>query len=404
MNEYPFLLSYARRDSKIAKLRDDGKPLLPDPHFEAFLQRLNQKVVIHTGRSGFVDETKIRAGDDWPEKLAEALSTAQTMVCLYSPSYFMSEHCGKEMQLFLERRRNYIRTKFGKAPANIIPLIWHSASDNIPKTLPQIHYQAPDLDAQKYGAWDLGDMGRTRDLESFADEIALRVRDAARNTPLPHLSHRPRMGAVQNAFHPPPLPLPEFDLDEAAEGPNAVTFVYAASTRWNDWPWAPPDEHAVLHLAAAVAKGKEMESNQLRFDLNKGSLINRLISLRAKNNVVILLVEASSLYQDGLAEYVRDYDRPEHSSFAMIVIGNNNLGPQLDARLSTVLPNFARRAPPHFYVVDDRDRFSDVVGRTIDELRSGVLRDPRVTNPLGHSVKFQALPLVDGPAQYRATT
>jgi hypothetical protein len=63
----------------------------------------------------------------------------------------MSEHCGKEMQVFLERRRNYIRAKSGMAPANIIPLIWHSASDNIPKTLPKIHYQAPDLDANKYG-------------------------------------------------------------------------------------------------------------------------------------------------------------------------------------------------------------------------------------------------------------
>jgi hypothetical protein len=102
------------------------------------------------------------------------------------------------------------------------------------------------------------------------------------------------MGAVQNAFHPPPLPLREFDSQDAAEGPNAVTFVYAASTQWNAWPWAPPEEHAVLHLAAAVATGKEMEPNQLMFDLVHGSLSTRLIPLRAKNNVVILLLEAAA--------------------------------------------------------------------------------------------------------------
>src|SRR5262244_3020632 len=94
-------------------------PMLLSQHFSS---RLNQRVKSLTGKSGFVDRTDIRAGQEWPDELAEALRTAETMVCLYSPSYFRSEYCGKEMQVFLDRRRNYIRANAGKKPANIIPV------------------------------------------------------------------------------------------------------------------------------------------------------------------------------------------------------------------------------------------------------------------------------------------
>src|SRR5262245_44919752 len=117
---HPFFLSYARVDAhKIEKGRRQ-----PDPTFEAFLDRLSQRVTQLTGEGpGFVDRN-IEIGEDWRDDLAEALATSKTMVCLYSPSYFKSETCGKEMQVFLDRRRRYIRENVGKKPANIIPVIW----------------------------------------------------------------------------------------------------------------------------------------------------------------------------------------------------------------------------------------------------------------------------------------
>src|SRR6267142_5698130 len=132
---FPFVLSYARKD-RIIKTSD---PPEFDPYFETFLARLNKRVSHFTGTDGYLD-TKIEPGQEWHDELAEALRTAHTLVCLYSPAYFMSENCGKEMQVFLERRAAYIRNNGGKKPANIIPVVWQRLQKKIPKALPDIEY------------------------------------------------------------------------------------------------------------------------------------------------------------------------------------------------------------------------------------------------------------------------
>src|SRR4030095_6944893 len=102
----------------------------------------------------FVDRTSVKAGEDCPDTLAEALRTTQTMVCLYSPSFFRSEHCGKEMQVLLKRRRAYADAHGGKKPSNIIPVIWHPTTKaRTPRTLPDIEYAPRDSP----GLWVLGD-------------------------------------------------------------------------------------------------------------------------------------------------------------------------------------------------------------------------------------------------------
>src|SRR5438034_804055 len=202
---YPFLLSYARKDAK----KFEGGAEQADPHFEAFLNRLNQRVMHYTGAAGFVDTQSIQPGQDWSDELAEALGTAETMVCLYSPSYFQSEHCGKEMQVFLDRRRRYMRTNFGKKPSNIIPIVWQPIPLRIPKTLPDIEYRDTFFDPDNRGVWDLGDQGQSRELLNIADQIAIRVRNAGDDTPLEAYPERPCLNAMRSAFLPPQLPLPE---------------------------------------------------------------------------------------------------------------------------------------------------------------------------------------------------
>ena len=267
---FPFMLSYARRDATRGRVPE------PEPRFDKFIELLDERVSQITGRRGFIDRTDIQPGNEWPEDLAEALRTAQTLVCLYSPSYFESDYCGKEMQVFLERRANYMRGNAGKPPANIIAVAWQPIPRRVPKTLPDFQITNPNLDRDRRGVYDLGDLDAQ--LKNVADQIAYSVREAADLTPLSALAERPSIHALRSAFLPPPLPLPEFDLPNAKEGPNAVTFVYASSSRWDAWPWAPPEDRAVLYLAASVAKGREMESTQLTFDPADPNLADRLES------------------------------------------------------------------------------------------------------------------------------
>jgi len=395
---YPFMLSYAHKDATIG-----GEPPQPDPHFDAFVKRLSLRVGQLTGSAGFVDHADILPGADWPDDLAEAVRTASTMVCLYSPSYFQSEYCGKEMQAFLDRRQNYIRANAGKKPANIIPVLWQPVTRRVPKTLPDIQYKNAKLNPDTQGVWNLGDQGQERDLNDIADQIALRVRDAADLTPLPVLPGASRIKAFRSAFLPPPLPLPEFDSPDATGGPDAVTFVYASSTHWNAWPWAPPEEQAVLYLAAAVAKGAEMASTQLTFDLADANLIDRLTALRRSNNVVIFLVDAASLGLEGLRARMQDFDRPEHSCFSMIVLDNRR---NLPVSLDDVFPYFAKRTPPHFHMVqprenpiETRERFSKTIADALEQLRLVVINNPYAPNVIGNRTGFQSLPAVDGPGR-----
>jgi TIR domain len=408
---YPFVLSYARQDARILSyIRHDEKigapDPKPDPHFNVFLERLNMIAMKITGnqRPGFVDENIIRPGDDWKEDLAEALGTASTLVCLYSPAYFSREHCGKEMQVFLDRRRDYIvKNSGGKKPANIIPIVWHSVTGILPQTLPSIQYRAPKLDPDKYGAWDLGDQDRIKELEKFADEIAYRVRDAIRDTPLPPSAERPRMDMVHNAFIP-VTPLPEFDSPDKKkvnEGPNAVTFVYGTSADWNSWPWAPPDDHAVLYIAAAVATGKEMVPSQLTFNLADGNLAGRLAELRAKNHVVILLLDAASLDEKDLCACIREFDCEKNELFGAIVIGKDKLAPERRARLKQVLPYFAARTRPHYFLVEERESFSAIVAEALDSLQSKARGVSRATNPIDDATDFEDLPVLGGSGRLR---
>ena len=368
------------------------------------MRDFNLRVRQLTGGYGFVDRTHILPGQEWSDELAEALRTTETMVCLYSPSYFVSEYCGKEMQVLLDRRRNHIRSNAGKKPANIIPVLWHPTPRRIPKTLPDIQYQAPNLDPNTHGAWNLGDLGRDQELKDFADAIAIRVRDAADDTPLAPLPVRPRMQAVRSAFQPPPLPLPEFDAPSTTSGPDTVTFVYPSLAQWDAWPWAPPREQAVLHLAAAVAKGNEMESTQLTFEMADVQLTDRLASLRRKNNVAILLLDAPSLNREDLCARIRDYDALEHSSFATIVIAHTMPGPDFKARLEATLPRFSRRADPYFYLVEARQMFSDILGQALNALKLAVVKDPQVLNTINDRSEFQSLPVVNGPGALLAVT
>jgi hypothetical protein len=399
---YPFLLSYARRDATIG-----GDPTQPDPNFEAFLRRLNQRVLQITAGYGFVDRTDLQPGQEWPDELAEALRIAQTMVCLYSPSYFQSDYCGKEMHVFLERRGNYIRAYAGKKPANIIPVLWQPVPWRIPKTLPDIQYKDANLDPNTTGVWDLGDRGQIQELNRVADQIAFRVRDAADLTPLPALPARPRLAGVRSAFLPPPLPLPEFDSPGARAGPNAVTFVYPASTRWNAWPWAPPEEQAVLFLAAAVAKGRELECTQLTFDVADANLAERLVALRRNNNIVVLLLDASSLHGDDLRIRIRDYDRHDHSSFAAVIVVNESQAAEVRARITEALPCFTRRPAPHFQIIETptgfntatRESFSKAVADAVEQLRIAVVNDPYAPNAIGDRSGFQSMPVIEGPGQ-----
>jgi hypothetical protein len=75
---------------------------------------------------GNLQKQGIETGEAWVEKLSEAVPHCKACVAIFTPAFFESEFCGKEIQIFLERLADW-RGKLenaGKAPGAIIPVIW----------------------------------------------------------------------------------------------------------------------------------------------------------------------------------------------------------------------------------------------------------------------------------------
>lgn len=393
---YPFFLSYAR---------NDDHPTNPDPVVQEFVTELNRRVRYYTGAfcDGFRDRTALVSGQLWRDALFGGLQESASLVCLYSPSFFASEHCGKEMQVFLNRRRKYIRDNVGKKPANIIPILWHSCKQ-IPKTLPDFQYRASNLDPSKYGVWNLGDrkrfdLAKAGEFYNIIDDIALRIRDVANDTPLPTLDEVMPIEAIANAFDHPSLPLTEFDSPDAVAGPDSVTFVYATPPAWDQWPHSPPREQAVLRISATIARGKEFDPHQLSFEPSRSDLIARLDDARDRNNVVIVFIDGASIAQPALRERLIEYDQRQYDTFCTMVIWNGNRTAEREKDVKETLRFFSSRKPPFFHLsISDPEEFEKAITSSLELLKSEVLKKPRATKPIQKSTAFSTRPWVSGPA------
>ena len=72
-----------------------------------FCERLSGEVKMHTGRPFpiFRDKKDIKWGQRWRERLEEGLDEAVFLILILTPSYFQSQPCREEYELFLEREK-----------------------------------------------------------------------------------------------------------------------------------------------------------------------------------------------------------------------------------------------------------------------------------------------------------
>src|SRR5689334_11053809 len=123
-----FFLSYAR-----SRYRPEGAD--PDRWIVKLFNDLCQDVGIATGMQvpGFMDR-QIPVGTAWPDHLADALANCRVFVPLFSPSYFVSDYCGKEWAAFVKRVER--QAAGAERPLAIIPALWTPMSlDELPPSL-----------------------------------------------------------------------------------------------------------------------------------------------------------------------------------------------------------------------------------------------------------------------------
>jgi hypothetical protein len=386
----PFFFSYAHNDAL-------------DEHVDAFFSEVSKQVRYLTAakEDGFRDTKDLRAGDLWSDRLADELRVSPAIVCLYSPSYFDSRICAREMQIFLERRAAYLQQNTGSRPSPIIPVLWQPG--DTPWSLPDFQYERPrSADLEKKGVYDVLAEQRKAEFVSIARSVAVRVKEA-RKGPLPELNYRPVLNGVQSAFDPPPLPPAEFDTADAASGPQCATFVYPAARAWKEWMFAPAFK-PLLHISAAVARGRDLHSHQLTFDPAAANLAARLAVARERNNLLILLLDEATLGDAALAARLREFDDlDEDEPRSALVVASRGSRGALAPLLANRFPKLSLRQAPFLQAdLGDEEEFARAIADCIDALRMAVVRTTRTVTRLPGATQYQALPGVTGPGGRKA--
>ena len=379
MNPYWFFFSYARLDR--------------DPYLKKFYNELVDSVRVNAGGNrgeiGFFDTEDIEPGQEWPAALAAALQTARVFVPVYTPSYFISEFCGREWRVIEERRR-----AAGERPPVILPVLW-VPEDKLPSNLPEAvldlqysHEQFGEVYV-KEGLRQLMRQSRYLDARrQIIDGLAERIIEIAREHPLPPLPAPPSIKQVPSAFQPPPgAPAPPAPSGPGNVGPRYVQFIFVAGRRNEfelqklrkkleyyggeggpDWqPYLPDLAEEIAILAMGVATSEKLRYEAVPLD---ESLIRRLDEAERDNKVVAIIADIWTLRLEQYHRFMREYDRRSYQNCVVLIPWNYDEETKLteETLKQAVELTFVNR-----YLSRDPNTFIDTI-RSPEELRTNLSR------------------------------
>jgi FxsC-like protein len=356
MSNYWFFLSYARRnDISYTGTSEGSTPKLVRRLYEELSAEIINGADTGDAKSaeqiGFFDQTGIEPGDKWDNKVAQALTSARVMLCLFTRNYFNSTVSGQEMEVFRSRVESYANAKGIAHPPLIIPILWHGP-DRIPKPLPSVvsslQYTYDEF-SKVYAKEGLEFLMRLEkhhdDYQEFLIKLARRLIDVAEEHPLTPMAVCPPLKTVKNAFAPAtqiaPVGAPAAPAASTAStltncGPGFAHFVFVAGQRqelqgvrnvlaaydqegrlWK--PYLPAVDRPVALFTQRAATDAELQHEVL--PLSK-VLMDQLDIADDTNTIVVLIVDPWTLNVQSYQDYMKTYDKRNLVSCAVIIVWN----------------------------------------------------------------------------------
>jgi FxsC-like protein len=307
---YEFFLSYTRANN--------------DAYLSLFFNDLSEAIRDRRGKPqaekvGFFDQRALELGEEWDDSIVEALQSSPVLVAVYSPAYFKSEYCGKELALF-HARCEAARQAGGRLPPLVKPVIWVPFKPTeLPPGVAGIQYATGDpqgLHNQRGVKYLLKQLQEYKtQYNDFLYKLADELVAAADAYPLPRLPQPPplkgapslfAMGTGNRGNDPPPRSPPS--------GPKHVRFVYVAASPQafgsarsaaayleaggSDWkPFFPDNTTRVHRLLQNVACNDDLDftSEELPFGPN---LIAEIDEAWKRRQIVVLVVDGWSVHWD----------------------------------------------------------------------------------------------------------
>jgi len=156
---------------------------------------------------GFFAQSSIQTSSEWQKVLGTTLCSARVIVCLCSPSFFRSEWCAREFDVF--RQRLAAGGPALDAARIVIPVVWEPmrGANKTPAALDRFQFKDNRFPADyaKAGLYNLSRLpSKFEDYFTTVDALADTIVDAiAAAPPLPTLATLPALDAIARSFHNP---------------------------------------------------------------------------------------------------------------------------------------------------------------------------------------------------------
>lgn len=397
-----------------------------DRYLRKFYQDLNRQVSARSGErgDGFLDETSIELGKRWSDELTGALQDCRTFIPIYSPSYFTSDFCGKEWQIFNNRQDAYTaKLEADKSrPSLVFPVLWIPAS-LLPKALPEavskVQYQHSDLGEvyAREGLWQLMKVGKYRDqYNTFLAKLAEKVIQAAREHVLPPDPHPRPADEIESAFHPRANETVRNASKSTNAGPRCVQVVFVAGRKdelseirqkvesygekgGRDWfPYLPDVTEEIGIMVQRIATAEQFHYEYVHID---DGIIKRIEDAERQNNIVAIIVDTWTLCLPRYSLSMREYDGRKFLN-CVVLVSWNKRDPETTTMLSslingmqrTFLRNCIQRDTNCFFEISSHEELKRALSAALHKALQRIIQGSKVMR--AESEPFISKPLITG--------
>jgi FxsC-like protein len=381
-----FFLSYAPTP-RLAGEDPQGPDMLATEFFRDLCARVQRAAGLppHTEVGHYGPD--LPPGERWQARVGQALGACRVFVPLYSPRYFDSPTCGRELSAFLRR------TERGRPPEPpITPVVWVPTPVSWPDVPPPLAaFGDADVEGRYssdglYGLMALRDTGGRRrpdgDYERVVGALSARIAHLAATSPLPQ-GLPVDLGTVPNPFArtvrrsrlglrvlaPTTGRLPA-GRDDAQYGPTPLA--------WN--PYRDETPNGLIKHMVDIAKNLGYEPDVTAFDGAPDDLMGEL----PVGGPEVLLVDPWALDDPQWRDRLRDFDGADMPWVGVVAAWDID-DPQtwraqerlLDQLHATLHRRFARRRPGlrlDAGVASTLDDFGRAVSTVIQEAATQFLR------------------------------
>ena len=289
----------------------------------------------------FFDTTNIETGTDWNEELSDAAACSRVAVALFSPSYFNSVWCGREFQVFLDRRKSAAKSN---PPVTVLPVIWmrHDAVPESAGMLQNSDNAIPSApfpsDYRQIGLRQIMQLNDEQQYTQTRIALGARILKAAKAARLPELTGL-NLRNYASAWETPESLAPK----PISESVKKTCFVFLSSFGWD---WRPYAEHKPVGAIAQQITG-DIGVQYEEIPCN-ATLRTRLSDANQRRIPTVLITDPSSLTNPTITSEMQDYDNRYYLNCGLIVPWNVP-SPVNDPRWQTLAGNVCPQktaAPP----------------------------------------------------------